>query len=86
MRKMKNLLLLAVWAVVLSFLLGFFYWSDAPVSEQLIFGAVMTLVTGAWMLALLNLPRAAAAVRQRLKSSRASGGRLGQNVRKSVAR
>lgn len=83
---MKNLLLLAVWAMVLSFLLSFFYWHDAPLSEQLIFGAVMTVVTGAWMLALLNLPRAVAAVRQRLKSSRAGEGRLGQNTRKSIVR
>ena len=83
---MKNLLLLAVWAMVLSFLLSFFYWNDAPLSEQLIFGAVMTVVTGAWMLALLNLPRAVIAVRQRLKSSRASAGHLGRNARKSVVR
>lgn len=72
--------------MVLSFLLGLFYWSDAPLYEQLIFGAVMTVVTGAWMLALLNLPRAVTAVRQWLKSSRAPRSRLGQNPRKSVVR
>ncbi|WP_148092442.1 hypothetical protein [Variovorax sp. KBW07] len=83
---MKNLLLLAVWAMVLSFLLSFFYWSDAPLYEQLIFGAVMTVVTGAWMLALLNLPRAVTAVRQWLKSSKAQRVRLGQNTRKGVVR
>ena len=64
MQKMKNLILLAVWAVVLSFLLSFFYWSDAPLAEQLLFGALMTVATGAWMLVLLNLPRAFVASRR----------------------
>jgi antibiotic biosynthesis monooxygenase (ABM) superfamily enzyme len=70
MQKMKNLILLALWAVVLAFLLSFFYWSDAPLAEQLLFGALMTVATGAWMLVLLNLPRAVIAARRWLKSSR----------------
>lgn len=67
MQKMKNLILLAAWAVVLAFLLSFFYWSDAPLAEQLLFGALMTVATGAWMLVLLNLPRAFLATRNLLK-------------------
>ena len=70
MQNMKNLILLAVWAVVLAFLLSFFYWSDAPLAEQLLFGAFMTVVTGAWMLVLLNLPRAFVASRNWLKASK----------------
>ncbi|MFM9927954.1 hypothetical protein VLK31_33640 [Variovorax sp. H27-G14] len=70
MQKMKNLILLAVWAVVLAFLLSFFYWSDAPLAEQLLFGALMTVATGAWMLVLLNLPRAFLATRNWLKMSK----------------
>ena len=76
MQKMKNLILLALWAVVLAFLLSFFYWSDAPLAEQLLFGALMTVATGAWMLVLLNLPRAVIAARRWLKSSRQDGRRL----------
>ncbi|MBN8755406.1 MULTISPECIES: hypothetical protein [Variovorax] len=65
---MKNLYLLIIWALILSFLLSFFYWSDAPLAEQLLFGAVMTVAMGAWMLVLLNLPRAVMAARNWLKS------------------
>ena len=51
---MKNLYLLIIWALILSFLLSFFYWSDAPLAEQLLFGAVMTVAMGAWMRAARN--------------------------------
>ncbi len=82
MQKMKNLILLAVWAVVLAFLLSFFYWSDAPLAEQLLFGALMTVATGAWMLVLLNLPRAFLATRSWLKMSKddAERKRVGSRV------
>jgi uncharacterized membrane-anchored protein YitT (DUF2179 family) len=87
MQNMKNLLLLAVWAAVLAFLLSFFYWSDAPVAEQLLFGALMTVATGAWMLALLNLPRAIIAARNWLKSPKDAEEHLGTaDSHKPVAR
>ncbi|AVQ82398.1 MULTISPECIES: hypothetical protein [Variovorax] len=70
---MKNLYLLAIWALILSCLLSFFYWSDAPLAEQLLFGAVMAVAMGAWMLVLLNLPRALMAARDWLKSPKDDG-------------
>lgn len=87
MPKMKNLLLLTVWAVALAFLLSFFYWGDAPIAEQLLFGALMTVATGGWMLALLNLPRAITAARNWLKSPKDGAKHLRPaDSRKPVAR
>jgi hypothetical protein len=87
MQKMRNLLLLTVWAVALAFLLSFFYWSDAPLAEQLLFGALMTVATGAWMLVLLNLPRAITAARNWLKSPKdGDKPRAPANARKPVVR
>lgn len=80
---MKNLFFLAVWALILSFLLGWFYWSDAPLVERLMFGGLTTLVTGTWLVLLLNMPRALSAVRAWFKSNKTHSGsrpHLGPNT------
>ncbi|WP_198088779.1 hypothetical protein [Variovorax sp. E3] len=85
---MKNLYVLAIWALILSFFLSFFYWSDAPLAEQILFGALMTIAMGAWMLVLLNLPRAVIAARNWLKAPKNDSGEplAAARPRKTVAR